>query len=189
VKDYKLGKYLVVNDWEKAEQNSNSKHRSILPRMWSTEHAENYMMFTGFLDFSLNPNLQQDLFYSALSEGYSEEQAKMYASQMINQLTSSISEFKKDVAKGNIDYEDYHKFLMDFKDNLDIKKPSLISNIAYLLEYQLGYMYWRYFMWNFTGRQDDIQGKYDDHGNWISGIKFIGNKIPEHCNYSGCCLE
>ena len=42
-----------------------------------------------------------------------------------------------------------------------------------MLEYQLGYMYWRYFMWNFTGRQDDIQGKYDLHGNWISGIKPI----------------
>ncbi|HBC02882.1 MAG TPA: hypothetical protein DC015_01475, partial [Aequorivita sp.] len=34
--------------------------------------------------------------------------------------------------------------------------------------------YWRYFMWNFTGRQDDVQGQYTDlHGNWISGIKFI----------------
>ncbi|MBT8394508.1 MAG: hypothetical protein KJN66_06615, partial [Bacteroidia bacterium] len=71
------------------------------------------------------------------------------------------------------DYEDYNKFLLQFRDYIDVEKPSLASNIAYLLEYQLGYMYWRYFMWNFTGRQDDIQGKYDNHGNWISGIKFI----------------
>jgi hypothetical protein len=43
-----------------------------------------------------------------------------------------------------------------------------------MIEYQFGYMYWRYFMWNFTGRQDDVQGKMDDlHGNWLSGIKFI----------------
>lgn len=37
----------------------------------------------------------------------------------------------------------------------------------------MGYMYGRYFMWNFTGRQDDIQGRLDNHGNWMSGIKFI----------------
>ena len=54
------------------------------------------------------------------------------------------------------------------------RNPALPENIGYLLEYQIGYMYWRYFMWNFTGRQDDIQGKYTDlHGNWLSGIDFI----------------
>ena len=149
-KDYKLGKYVVVNDWKNANQNSNSQHRSILPRMWSTEHAENYMMFTGFLDFNLKPEYQME-----------------------NELRTSISQFKNDVARGNVDYEDYNKFLSQFRDYIDVKKPSLASNISYLFEYQLGYMYWRYFMWNFAGRQDDIQGKYDNHGNWISGIKFI----------------
>jgi hypothetical protein len=149
-KDYKSGKYIVVNDWEKANQNSNSAHRSILPRMWSTEHAENYMLFTGFLDFNLKPDYQLE-----------------------NELRSSVAQFKNDVARGNVDYEDYNKFLIQFREYIDVEKPSLASNIAYLLEYQLGYMYWRYFMWNFTGRQDDIQGKYDNHGNWISGIKFI----------------
>ena len=149
-KDYEKGEYVVVNDWKKANQNSNSAHRSILPRMWSTEHAENYMMFTGFLDFNLKPEYQME-----------------------NELRTSIGQFKNDIARGNVDYEDYNKFLSKFRDYIDVKKPSLASNIAYLLEYQLGYMYWRYFMWNFTGRQDDIQGKYDNHGNWVSGIKFI----------------
>lgn len=70
--------------------------------------------------------------------------------------------------------EDYHKFLSQFSEYLDVQKPTFAENIAYLLEYQIGYMYWRYFMWNFTGRQDDIQGKYNDlHGNWLSGIKLI----------------
>ena len=77
--------------------------------------------------------------------------------------------------EGQIDYEDYHNFLKQFgQQYLDIEKPSLSDNLFYMLDYQLGYMYWRYFMWNFAGRQDDIQGKYTDlHGNWISGIKFI----------------
>jgi len=60
---------------------------------------------------------------------------------------------------------------------LDIEKPSLLDNIYYLFDYQIGYMYWRYFMWNFVGRQDDVQGKMDLHGNWISGIDFIDEYI------------
>lgn len=55
-----------------------------------------------------------------------------------------------------------------------IQKPSFANNLRYFFNYQLGHMYWRYFMWNFSGRQNDIQG-YGDirHGNWITGIKFL----------------
>ncbi|NQY06468.1 MAG: hypothetical protein HRT68_09880, partial [Flavobacteriaceae bacterium] len=53
------------------------------------------------------------------------------------------------------------------------EKPSFGDNLTYLFQYQLGYMYWRYFMWNFVGRQDDIQGKQDNHGNWLSGINAV----------------
>ncbi|MEX2588716.1 MAG: DUF2723 domain-containing protein [Chitinophagales bacterium] len=52
--------------------------------------------------------------------------------------------------------------------------PSFRDNISFFVNYQLGFMYLRYFMWNFTGRQDDIQGRYDNNnGKWISGIPFI----------------
>ncbi len=57
------------------------------------------------------------------------------------------------------------------------KKPTLIENLVFFWKYQLGYMYWRYFLWNWVGRQDDIQGHLDNHGNWISGIKFIDKII------------
>ncbi len=147
-KDEIKGEYVVVNDYKNAKQNYNSEHASFLPRMWSPEHAENYMMFCGFLDFKLKPEYQME-----------------------NELRSSIQRFKNDVANGEIDYEDYNNFLKRFKSYIDIEKPSLLSNIAYMFEYQLGYMYWRYFMWNFSGRQDDIQGRYDNHGNWITGIQ------------------
>lgn len=61
------------------------------------------------------------------------------------------------------------------------RPPSQSQNFKYMKGYQFGFMYWRYFMWNFAGRQNDIQGHYfnDDgsrdylHGNWISGIKFL----------------
>ncbi len=62
-------------------------------------------------------------------------------------------------------------------------KPSFGSNLEFFWKYQLNFMYWRYFLWNFVGRQNDIQGmgltesKYGDiaHGNWLSGISFIDN--------------
>ncbi len=53
------------------------------------------------------------------------------------------------------------------------KKPTLAENLAFFWKYQLGYMYWRYFLWNWVGRQDDIQGRLDNHGNWLSGIPFV----------------
>ncbi|MGK0253295.1 MAG: hypothetical protein ACI9OE_000760 [Mariniflexile sp.] len=153
-KDETKGKYVIVNDYKNAKQNYNSKHASVLPRMWSSEHAENYMMFSGYLDFKLKPEYQME-----------------------NELRTSITTFKNDVAKGNVDYEDYNNFLKRYKSYIDIEKPSLWQNVTYMFQYQLGYMYWRYFMWNFSGRQDDIQGKYDNHGNWITGIKPLDEKL------------
>lgn len=55
-------------------------------------------------------------------------------------------------------------------------RPTFLENMRYLLGYQLNHMYWRYFMWNFAGRQNDIQGNGAvNQGNWISGIPFIDN--------------
>lgn len=55
-------------------------------------------------------------------------------------------------------------------------KPGFDVNLRYFLNYQLNHMYWRYFMWNFVGRQNDLQGNGEPHlGNWISGIPAIDN--------------
>ncbi|MDE7374263.1 MAG: DUF2723 domain-containing protein, partial [Odoribacter sp.] len=55
-----------------------------------------------------------------------------------------------------------------------VTRPSFGNNMRYFFNYQLGHMYWRYFMWNFSGRQNDIQGNGDIlHGNWITGINFL----------------
>ena len=55
-----------------------------------------------------------------------------------------------------------------------VMKPTFAENLRYFFSYQLNFMYWRYFMWNFSGRQNDIQGHGDVlHGNWITGIPFI----------------
>ncbi|WP_289222730.1 DUF2723 domain-containing protein [uncultured Bacteroides sp.] len=57
-----------------------------------------------------------------------------------------------------------------------VNMPTQWENIKFFFSYQLNWMYWRYFMWNFAGRQNDIQGSGEiEHGNWITGISFIDN--------------
>jgi len=153
-KDEIARKYVIVNDYKNGLQNYNSEHASFLPRMWSAEHAENYMIYAGFLEFSIKPEYK-----------------------MQNDLRSLVGNFKDSVTKGEVDYEDYNDFLKKYGRYIDIQKPSLLKNIYYLFDYQIGYMYWRYFMWNFTGRQDDVQGRFDLHGNWISGINAVDSYI------------
>ena len=59
---------------------------------------------------------------------------------------------------------------------MTVKVPSQFENIRFFLSYQCNFMYWRYFMWNFAGRQNDIQGNGElEHGNWLTGIPFIDN--------------
>ena len=61
---------------------------------------------------------------------------------------------------------------------LMVKIPTQWENIKFFFSYQVNFMYWRYFMWNFAGRQNDIQGNGEiEHGNWITGIPFIDNML------------
>ena len=152
-KDLTQNKYVIVNNYKNASQNFNSEQASILPRMWSSEHASNYLRYTGFLDYKVKRKYKN------------QPEAK--------ELIELVNDFKKRTYQGDIDYDEHHKFLKTYGTYLDIEKPSIVSNVKYLFQYQLGYMYWRYFMWNFSGRQDDIQGRMDMHGNWISGIDFV----------------
>ncbi|WP_271855198.1 glycosyltransferase family 117 protein [Patiriisocius marinus] len=150
-KDLKTNKYVIVNDIRNAKQNYDDNHKSILPRMWSAEHSANYMEIAGPVEFSIKRE-------------YSNEQ----------RLVDEVDKFKQAYNEGLVDSEDYNKFLKQFGDYLDVEKPSFIQNIGFMFEFQFGYMYWRYFMWNYAGRQDDVQGRYDNlHGNWISGIPFV----------------
>jgi hypothetical protein len=162
-RDYKTGKYKIVNYWKDARFNSNGAHNGILPRLWSSEHAGNYMNFTKPLEFSVKSNYRSN-----------------------PQLQQRIQDFKEDIEDGAVSGEDYHNFLKTFSPYLKIEKPSFLSNLKFFFEYQIGYMYWRYLMWNFTGRQNDVQGEYNIlNGNWISGIPLVdelrlGNQSELH---------
>jgi hypothetical protein len=149
-KDEELGKYVIVNNYKDALQGPNKKHVGLLPRLWSDQHAENYMRYFGRLDFRIKPE---------------------YISN--NELRDAVNQFKQLDAQGQIDTEQYIQFLRQFSDYINVQPPSLGDNIKYLFEFQWSYMYMRYFMWNFVGRQNDVQGRYDENGHWLSGIKFL----------------
>ena len=150
-RDYTTGRYKIVNFWEDARYNSNSAHNGLLPRLWSSEHAGNYMNFTEPLEFSIKSSYRSN-----------------------PQLQKRVKDFKEDIEEGAVSGDQYHEFLKTLSPYLNIEKPTFFSNLRFFFEYQLVYMYGRYFMWNFTGRQNDIQGEYNVlNGNWLSGIPFV----------------
>ena len=63
----------------------------------------------------------------------------------------------------------------EYGETQTVVEPTFLENLNYFFNYQLSYMYWRYFLWNFVGRQSDIQpvGSTITDGNWLSGIKWI----------------
>lgn len=152
-RDNKTGKYVIVNEWKNAGQNFKESHKGFLPRMWSTDrdHRINYMRYTRALNYSINPE-------------YSDNEEVQYLADGV----------RKKLASGEFGVEELDNFYSKYGEALDIEVPTFGSNVSFMFQYQFGYMYWRYLMWNFAGRQDDIQGKGDlQHGNWISGIKFL----------------
>jgi hypothetical protein len=176
-RDYKTGKYVIVNNFKNAEQNTDDNHKTILPRMWSGDHIENYMNFTNPPQFRLNPNYpyEDDLAkYGIDPSQLSEEDYNKAIAQLKNETEKIINEFRQAYAQNQIDNEGYVKFLKSYGDYLLVDKPTTADNLGFMVEYQFGYMYWRYLMWNFVGRQNDVQGRYDYlDGNWLSGISFI----------------
>ncbi len=59
---------------------------------------------------------------------------------------------------------------------VNVKVPSQFENLRFFISYQCNFMYWRYFMWNFAGRQNDLQGNGElEHGNWLSGFEWFDN--------------
>ena len=176
-RDYKTGKYIITNNFKNAEQNSDDNQKAFLPRLWSTEHVENYMDFTHPLEFRMNPNYayEDDLGqYGIDIDKLSEEDVAKASAQLRDEVEKTVNEFKAAYAAKKVDNGDYITFLKTYGDYLIIEKPTTADNFSFMFEYQFGYMYWRYLMWNFTGRQNDNQGNYDlVDGNWLSGIDFI----------------
>ncbi len=148
-KDEALGKYVIVNKYEDALPGPNPDHVGLLPRMWSDQHAENYMRYFGPLDFKLTENNAE--------------------------LRAAAAQLRQGLEAGEIEEEQYISFLNRFRDYLEVQPPTVGQNLDYMVRFQFGYMYWRYFMWNFVGKENDKQGRYNGNGEWLSGIGFVDN--------------
>ena len=89
---------------------------------------------------------------------------RMYSSQHANEYHAWV-----DIKGYDVPYDQCGQMIM-------VNMPTQWENIKFFFSYQLNWMYWRYFLWNSAGRQNDLQGSGEiEHGNWITGIPFIDN--------------
>ena len=163
-KDKKLGKYVIVNknDYKNSVPNYGDAHKGFIPRMVgeSPSTIENYIAITQSLPkFKLKPAFQIDDYYK----------------DVYPQIQKAYNKFRQQYQANQLSRKEYMDFLQQYSDFLNVEKPSFADNIGFMIDYQFGYMYGRYLLWNFVGRQDDIQGQLDNHGNWLSGIDLIDN--------------
>src|SRR5690606_29912690 len=90
------------------------------------------------------------------------------------EIAQWVGQLKAQAQSGRMSMREYDDYLRQLSEYVDIDKPSFFDNMSFMFNYQFGYMYTRYLMWNFAGRQNDIQGYNDPmNGNWISGITFL----------------
>ncbi|MDR2206987.1 MAG: DUF2723 domain-containing protein [Flavobacteriaceae bacterium] len=152
-KDEKAGIYRKTS--ERFDYVYSPDHVSFFPRMFDDkpEVMENYISMYGAPDFTLNPEY----------EG-SPEAEKIY------------DELRKKFKNKTIKVDDY----LDAKryDLLKVQRPSFAQNFDYFITFQNAYYFGRYLLWNFVGRQNDLEGSGGiTAGNWISGIKFIDEQV------------
>lgn len=163
-KDKKLGKYSIVNkkEYKKSIPNYGNEQKGFIPRMVDSRPSviDRYIKITGELPkFKLKPKSEIDPYYQ-----------KYY-----KQIKQQYEGFMDAYLDGKVKSSDYMKYLNENQEFVNVQKPSFFSNLKFMMSYQFGYMYGRYFMWNFVGKQNDIQGQLDMNGNWLSGINFIDN--------------
>ena len=155
-KNQETGKYDKVD--ERSNYVYNKKHISILPRMYNNDKnvMNNYISMFGAPDFELNEE-NEDVVNNP------------EALKLFNQLRAKYND-------GTITADDYLQ--VKNYDLIKVKKPSLAQNLNYFISFQNGYYFVRYLMWNFVGRQNDLEGYMDNtSGNWISGISAIDDTI------------
>jgi hypothetical protein len=178
-RDEKTGKYIIVNNYVNAVQNGDNKQKGFMPRMWSTSpgHIFNYMVFSKPPGYKMDPahDYVEDLYTMGYPiEEMSEEEVGVESAKLRQQTEGQVAQFTAGYHSGKFGFKEYDKFLQNFGQYLVIEKPSFTDNMQFMFEYQFGYMYWRYLMWNFSGRQNDVQGHYDSlDGNWMTGISAL----------------
>ena len=146
----KGGDYYVKRDY-KPEAKMNPELNMLFPRIYSRQHRS---MYTTWVDLDTMPDQLVQINAIDASTGEKIPELDLNREPQFNQFTGTYA------------YPEKYVF-----------KPSFMQNLRYFFNYQLNHMYLRYFMWNFAGRQNDINNQLGelDAGNWISGIPAIDN--------------
>ncbi len=151
-KDEKTGRYIITND--RFNYVYNKSHVSFMPRMFNEDKTvmSNYISMYGAPDFSYNYD-NEDIADNPQAKQIFEELRAKYEDKSI-----TVDDYLK-VKPYNL---------------IKVQRPSLSQNLDYFFSFQNAYYNWRYLMWNFVGRQNDLEGHWEiTNGNWISGISFI----------------
>jgi len=152
-KTYNSKVALVENDGYCEPKISSQEYRWIRKEKISPNEPDQYIEIPG----RTNYEYAQNLFFPRLWDSDMGHPA-MYEAWM-------------DIQGHEVPYDQCGKIIM-------VKVPTQWENIKFFFSYQLNWMYWRYFMWNFSGRQNDIQGNGElENGNWITGFSFIDNLL------------
>ena len=155
-KDEKTGTYRIVG--ERFNYVFSKDQVSFLPRMFNEDKSvmENYVSMYGAPDFSFN--------YDNEDVADNPEAKKIF------------EDLRRKYEDGSIKASDYLK--VKPYNLIHVQRPSLAQNLDYFFTFQNGYYFVRYLMWNFVGRQNDLEGNMENNrGNWISGIPFIDNAM------------
>ncbi|MCT2408783.1 DUF2723 domain-containing protein [Chryseobacterium antibioticum] len=155
-KDEKTGTYRKTGD--RFRYVFSKSQVSLMPRMFNQDKdvMANYISMYGAPDFTFNYDNE---------EVADNPQAK----QIFDELRGKYED-KSITAADYLKVKPYNL--------INVQKPSLAQNMDYFITFQNGYYFVRYLMWNFVGRQNDLEGKMENtRGNWISGISFIDNAL------------
>ncbi|MCQ9633660.1 DUF2723 domain-containing protein [Chryseobacterium sp. WG23] len=155
-KDEKTGTYRKTGD--RFNYVFNKSQISLMPRMFSEDKdvMANYIAMYGAPDFTFN-------------YGNEDVADNPQAKQIFDEMRTKYED-KSITAADYLKVKPYNL--------INVQKPSLLQNMDYFISFQNGYYFVRYLMWNFVGRQNDLEGNMEStKGNWISGIPFIDNAL------------
>ena len=142
---------LDVEDGYCVPRQKSTDTKSVRKEKTSPDEKDSYVELPGRVEYEYAQNMLFPRMYSSAHTAY-------YKSW-------------QDITGYDVPYDQCGEMLM-------VNMPTQWDNIKFFFSYQLNFMYWRYFMWNFAGRQNDIQSSGEiEHGNWITGIPFIDNLL------------
>lgn len=154
-------KYIEIG--RQKEYEYESKDKQLFPRIWDSSNDQYH--FDTYIDW-LDLGVIQAPEYSVVV-GAQEGIVQLQNQEGKTQNVSVPDNYSIRVRRGQVLYRG---------DRIAVKVPTMRDNIEWFFSYQNSFMYWRYFMWNFSGKQNDIQGSSNKRdGNWITGFSFIDN--------------